>query len=217
MLIVFEFAALTATVVLAILWIRDPSGNYEPWTVLCGVVLMITEICRRLRGKSHHASFPGSKEEMLAWFQEHGPVKPLTELLPRALQLAQKVQNQELEHWARMELYGYNSDGGMTEGDTVPEYRAIGGRYIDVHGQILHIDDPKLEFINAYRLRLGAAQLEELSKKTEMQNLQDPGYLQIIRQNLGVNVYRFCFNPVELIGVLQNIRNALLEKIRRLA
>ncbi len=216
-LVVFEFAALTATVVLAVLWIRDPSGNYEPWTVLCGVVCTVTEIYRRFSGRSPDATFPGSKKEMLAWFHEHGPVKPLAELLPRALQLAQKVQNQELEHWARMELYGYNSDGGMTAGDTVPEYRAIGGRYIDVHGQILHIDDPRLEFINAYRLRLGVAQLEELSRKTEMQNIQDPGYLEIIRRNLGVDVYRFCFSPVELVAVLQNIRKALLDKISALA
>lgn len=214
MLVVFEFAALIATVVLAVLWIRDSSGNYEPWTVLCGVVFAITEIYRRLKGRSDHTSFPASKKEMLSWFQEHGPVKPVSKLLPRALQLAQRVQNPELEHWARMELYGYNSDGGMTDADTVPEYRAIGGRYIDVHDQILHIDDPRLQFINAYRIRLGVAQLEELAQKNDMQNIQDPGYLQILRENLGVNVYRFCFSPLELVGVLQNIRNKLLQKVR---
>lgn len=213
MLVILELAALIATVVLAALWIRNPSGNYEPWTVLCGIVFTVGEVCRRHTKRFDHTSVPVSRKELLLWLQEQGSIKPLSELLPRTLQLAQTIQNKELEHWVRMELYGYNSDGGMTEGDNVPEYRAIGGRHIDIHDRILHFDDPKLHIVNVYRIRLGIGQLEELAKKTDMQNIQDPGYLQIIRENLGVDVYRFCFNPVEVVGVLQNIRNRMLEKV----
>ncbi|MCH8837907.1 MAG: hypothetical protein IIA60_08945 [Candidatus Marinimicrobia bacterium] len=67
MLITLEVAAFVVTAVLAILWIRDPSGNYEPWTVLCGAGGMAIEIFRRFRG--HHESDttpkPSAREKLI--------------------------------------------------------------------------------------------------------------------------------------------------------
>ncbi len=51
-LIALEITAAVATVVLALLWISDPGGNYEPWTVICGLMATVTELCRRFEARS---------------------------------------------------------------------------------------------------------------------------------------------------------------------
>jgi hypothetical protein len=35
----------------------------------------------------------------------------------------------------------------------------------------------------------------------------------LLRRDQNVDVFRFCFNPTEVVGVLDRIRNRLLEKI----
>jgi hypothetical protein len=210
------------TAFLAVLWVLDPAGNYEPWTVISGSVCTGIEIYRRIRSRGQSESVPptGPKpkrkskaEEIIDWIQKYGTEKPLSQVLPRALQLAQLIRGRDLEHWVRMELYGYNREGGMTEQDAVPEYRAVTGRYLDQYNRILHIDDPELGFVNSYRFRYGVRILEELAQKTDMQNIRDEDMIQILRQHLNVDIFRFCFSPVELTGVLDYIRNRLLEKV----
>ncbi len=114
-----------------------------------------------------------------------------------------------------MELYGYSEEGGMTEQDTVPEYRAVSGRYMDQYNRMLQIDDPELGFVNTYRFRYSVRILEDLAQKTDMQNIRDDDIIQILRKHLKVDVFRFCFSPVEINGILDNIRNRLMEKIRQ--
>lgn len=212
--IIIEVIAWLATVILATLWITDPAGNYEPWTVICGVLAASAEWYRQFKTRSVNESLPVSKpQELIRWIQDHGMGKPMSQVLPRALQLAQLLGHQQLEHWVRMELYGYTKEGGMTDTDVVPEYREITGRYMDEYNRILQIEDPKLHFINGYRLRFGARQLEELAVKEEMQNLRDEDLIEILRRELNIDVFRFCFSPTEIVGVLDRIRNRLLEKI----
>lgn len=214
LLIALEIFALLATATLAFLWVRDPGGNYEPWTVICGGVFTGIELYRRFQQRSDGESSRRSRtQELVHWIQEHGTEKPLSQVLPRALQLAQLLGDEEFEHWIRMELYGYTQVGGMREHDTVPEYREVTGRYMDQYDRMLHIDDPKLDFVNAYRFRFGVRQLEELAKKTDMQNVRDETFIEMVRQHLHVDVFRFCFSPVEVAGVLDRIRNRLLEKV----
>lgn len=54
-LLVVEILLLIATLVLAVLWIRQPEGNFEPFTVLCGALLAVLEVVRRKldRTESH--------------------------------------------------------------------------------------------------------------------------------------------------------------------
>lgn len=47
-----EILSLLVTFVLASLWIHNPSGNYEPFTIISGVVLAAMEICRRKASNS---------------------------------------------------------------------------------------------------------------------------------------------------------------------
>src|SRR5947208_1854723 len=42
-----EMNGALAAVPLVILWIQDPNGPYEPWTVLCGLVGAACELLRR--------------------------------------------------------------------------------------------------------------------------------------------------------------------------
>ncbi len=205
------------TGILAVLWVRNPTGNYEPWTVLCGVVAAGAEGYRRFRGRSKELPNQLSKpEELIRWIQEHGTEKPLSQVLPRALQLALLIKDPDLEHWLRMELYGYTQEGGMAEQDTVPEYREITGRYMDEYNRMLQIQDPRFDFVNGYRFRLGVRQLEEIAGKSEMQNIRDEDFVELLRQELQVNVHRFCFSPTEVVGVLDRVRNRLMERINRI-
>ena len=216
-LVIIEIIAWLTTVTLAILWVTDPGGNYEPWTVICGVVAAGTECYRQARTRSGNASMRASKpEELIRWIQDQGTEKPLSQVLPRALQLAQLLGHQDLEHWVRLELYGYTQEGGMTGKDLVPEYREVTGRYMDEHNRMLQIQDPNLHFVNGYRFRFGVRQLEELAKKEEMQNIRDEDLIELLRQELHVDVFRFCFSPTEIVGILDRIRNRLIEKINRI-
>lgn len=78
-LVILEISASIATVGLAFMWIRNLSGNYEPWTVICGVVVAGSEIYRRVRtrpkGETKQVSKP---EELFHWIQDHSLEKPLS-------------------------------------------------------------------------------------------------------------------------------------------
>ena len=217
MFVVFiEIIAAIVTAVLAVFWVCDPSGNYEPWTVICGVVFAITEIYRQTRTPSETESESLSKpEELIRWIEFHGHEKPLSQVLPHALQLSQLLNLSDLEHWVKMELLGYTQEGGMTEQDIVPEYREITGRYMDSYNRMLKVL-PEHDFVNGYRFRFGVRQLEELAKKEKMQNIRDEDNIEILRREFNVDVCRFCFSPHEIVGVLDRIRNHLIEKVNNI-
>jgi len=83
-LVVLEIIVAIVTAGLAVMWVRDPSGNYEPWTVICGVVLAGSEIYRRVRTRSEGEPKSLSKpEELIRWIQVQGSEKPLSQVLPR--------------------------------------------------------------------------------------------------------------------------------------
>jgi hypothetical protein len=212
-LIVLETITAIVTALLAVMWIRDPTGNYEPWTVICGVVLVGSEIYRRIRNRSvGELKTPSKPDELIRWIQGQASEKPLSQILPRALQLSKLLGMRDLEHWVRLELLGYNQKGGMTEQDAVPEYREITGRYMDSYNRMLQVP-PNLYFVNGYRFRYGVRQLEALAKKDKMQNIRDEDHIELLRHELNVDVYRFCFSPTEIVGVLDRIRHHLTEKV----
>lgn len=150
----------------------------------------------------------------VAWLEGNVHTAKLTDSLPRALQFSKRIGDKSLESWIRLELYGYDKEGGMTDDDEVPEYRAVTGRWIDNHDRVLDLSDyPDLSIINMYRFRFGVAKLEELATRQEMQNIADDQFIQLLREHMHVHVIRFCFSPVELRGVLHSIRNRLAELV----
>ncbi len=86
---------------------------------------------------------------------------------------------------------------------------------MDRYDRMLKVDDP-YAFLNTYRFRYGVGKLEEIAKKNGMQNIRDENITELIREHLKVDVFRFCFSPVEIVGVLHSIRNQLLERISQL-
>jgi hypothetical protein len=50
-ILVAEVACFTLTLVFAILWVREPTGSYEPLTVLFGLGSVASEIARRVVGR----------------------------------------------------------------------------------------------------------------------------------------------------------------------
>lgn len=51
LLVAIEFAAGLASLVLAALWVQDPSGPYEPYLAATGLLFLGTELFRRYEGK----------------------------------------------------------------------------------------------------------------------------------------------------------------------
>ncbi len=70
-----------------------------------------------------------------------------------------------------------------------------------------------LSIVNDFRLRFGVKTLEELARKTEMQNIAHEGAILTLRQYAGFNAVRFCFSPVSVVSVIDAIKNNLEEKV----
>ena len=153
-------------------------------------------------------------DKLANWLHDNVHSAQLSESLPKALQYAKRIGNGALERWVRMELYGYTKDGGMTDDDVVPEYRAVTGRWMDRFNNMLDISHyPDLSIVNEYRFRIAIAKLEELASKQQMQNIADDHMINLLREKMGVDVIRFCFSPIEVRGVLDTIRNRLAEMV----
>jgi hypothetical protein len=135
---------------------------------------------------------------------------PLGQTLPLALRLARELGDKAFEKWVRLELAGYLRDNvAMSEDVVVPEYRTVAGQHTDTNGRPLLIQDPKLYFVNEYRLRYGIEELEKMAGRTGTLAIQDPQTIQIIREGLKVDVHAFKFSPIAVSGILSNIRHRL--------
>ena len=221
-MILFDILALILTTIIGIAWLMLPNKNWEPWLVLCGAGVAAVDLTRRLQDRKNKLSggistrydVATSKDKLREWLDSNVYTAKLSESLPRALQFAKRIGDRELEHWVRLELYGYTKDSGMTEGDTVPAYRAVTGRWLDEFGRILDLSQyPELAIVNEYRFRFSIAKLEELAGKSEVVHLADDHCRNLIRTHMNVEVVQFAFSPVEIRGALDAVRNMLVEKI----
>src|SRR5437870_1788745 len=112
---------------------------------------------------------------------------PLDELLQSLVLLAGEVNDKEVEKWAKLELGGYLRENPEMNKDTVvPEYRTVVGLWHDRYGRPLVIDNPKLQFVNPYRLRNGVAELEQLSQENGPHTLLDPDRAELFQKELSV-------------------------------
>jgi hypothetical protein len=140
--------------------------------------------------------------------------RPVSESLTDLILFAQLVGDKELERWAKLESDGYLAENpAMREDDVVPEYRTIAGQYRDYWDRPLVIQDPKLLFIQQDRLRNPAIELEGFAKSTGLLRYSHPTRLQLLRE-LGIEVHEFVFSPSAVRGILNAIRNRILEHLK---
>lgn len=140
--------------------------------------------------------------------------KNLSEVFPSILILAKTIKDKELEKWAELEISGYfKGNASLTSEVIVPEYRSVPGQYTDLQNRPLIINDPKLKFVNEYRLRNAISELENLAQKNSMMSIQDSSFIDLIKRKLNATVHYFNFDTVSVIGILQAIRTNAINKL----
>jgi hypothetical protein len=143
--------------------------------------------------------------------------RTLSGTLTDVIVLAQLIEDQELERWARLESGGYLAENSaLRDSDKVPLYRTVVGQYRDSYGRPLMISDPKLLFVNEERLRMSVAELEGLAGVKELLHMSDPRTLSLIKDHLGVTVHEFVFGAPGVKGALEGIRQELLRRLRKI-
>ena len=142
---------------------------------------------------------------------------PVSRALGRALSLAEDRGDGAMARWCRLELQGYsNGNPAMGEDIRVPEYRTVVGQHRDIYGR-LFLAPPEVPFVNEDRLRMGVAQLERLERDRVTITIQNPGMVEIIREQLAVDVYSFTFSSTDITSILASIRAELSSKLAALA
>lgn len=138
----------------------------------------------------------------------------VSKILERVVEIANVNNDESLKKWAYLELEGYYaSNRYFADEDIVPEYREVAGEHRDIYGKTLLISDPELSYINIYRLRNPAIELESLSKKTEnLLSIKDPHISNIIYKYFGVSISEFVFSPSSVDRILNSIKQ---EAVRR--
>jgi hypothetical protein len=139
---------------------------------------------------------------------------PLGKTLQKTLRIAQDLNDNEFEKWIRLELHGYwNTNPALTDEVVVPEYRTVAGYYTDDYGRQLVLSDPKADFINETRLRLGVIEMEGIIGAKGPLAFRAPNFTETIRDNLGVEVTTFNFSPKAVPPVLEVIRTELSDRL----
>ena len=136
----------------------------------------------------------------------------VTELLRLAKMVAVKLELQEFEQWVNSELNGYS-------GTPVPPYRVLRGQMKAVnpfHGLIpvQFPDDDLAKSASEKFLMQRISEIEALATQVEsnlMMPLSDEmqGLLQrLFRQNME---FKLTFQPIALVGVVDAVRNVILD------
>jgi hypothetical protein len=140
--------------------------------------------------------------------------RSLDRSLPIVLRIARAIGDEELATWLRLKLMGYLAENPAMGNDTVvPEYRTVLGQWYDDYGRPLVLDDANLTFINEFRLRQGAAELQGLATATGSLSVRPMEFSQLIRRELNVEVSVFQFRSASVSQVLANIKLHLLDQL----
>lgn len=135
----------------------------------------------------------------------------LSTILPKVLTVAKQLNDKEFEKWLLLETSGYfDTNPALTNEVVVPFYRNVTGQYKDRYNRPLVIEDPKLHFINTYSLRESVVELEDYSKKTGSISFENPRVNQFIKDEFGIIVHTFLFNPGAVKPILNEIRNKVI-------
>lgn len=151
------------------------------------------------------------KEEIIKRLQSG---EQLSSIFPSILIFAKRAKDKELEKWVILEMNGYfNTNPSLTEDVEVPSYRIVPGQFYDLYNRPLIITDPKLSFINEYRLRHSIKEIEEMSKTNGLMSLQDTHLANLIWEGLKVKVHTFDFSPKSTLSILESIKTIALNKL----
>ena len=154
--------------------------------------------------------------ELYQKISEQITTRPVSESLTDLILFAQLIGDSELERWGKLESDGYVVENpAKRQEDAIPDYRVIAGQYRDHWGRPLVIQDPKLSFVSRDWLNSSVVELEDLAQKAGPLSYSNPRALQLLKQNLGVEVGEFIFSPTALKGILNAIRNRILEHLSR--
>lgn len=138
----------------------------------------------------------------------------LSVVLSSALRLARDSDDHELAAWIELELLGYKAGTpSMTDEVVVPEYRTINGQWYDAYGRRFLVTDPRLAFVNETRLRDGAAELESYATVQGELALPLPGFAEILKRELNVDVYWFRYTPAAIPPILGRVRSQLVQRL----
>lgn len=185
------------------LWYRADGGNEAFYAATSATIVAVLSLIGRIvqyffdRPANEESEAGPPKENansLLAWLLRCVPSKDLSRTLPKALRLAKLLGDKDFERWVRCELNGYLKPH-MNDTDVVPEYRTVTGRYMDIYGRPLMIDDPNLSFVNEDRLRLGVRELEAHAEKDGMLYIQHAAFIY---------------------GILDSIRSELLDRLHKI-
>jgi hypothetical protein len=215
---VIEILTLGLFAVFALRWAWTQNAWYEPYTVICGLMLICLEVYRRFATKDGGEQAEPPKDaaaSLLEWLLANAPTKDLSETLPKALRLAQILGDKDFEKWILCELTGY-SPSTMAAADMVPEYRIIPIRHLDLYNRQLLIEDPDLAFVNQDRFRFGVRELEAYAKKGGMGVAHSPAYINAIKEHMNIDVIKYTFHSASIFGILDSIRSILLDRLHKI-
>lgn len=160
---------------------------------------------------NHPNSAVNLLEGIFQSFKENAKV---SQMLSSALLLSKKVQDTQFEKWVKLEFNGYfNTNPALTEEVIVPEYRTVVGHYHDRWGRPIIFNDPQMDFINKYRLRNGASEIESIATKGGHLQIMDSNFNSLVSEHLNVEVAYFSFFTGTVYGILDAIKESLIEKL----
>jgi AbiTii len=209
-----EIFAFLACVFMVYKWISSGDSSYEPWFTLFGLVGGGLELIRRFvlsEPSGNLSAYEDSVEAHVDWLLSNIHANEPSTTLPRALRLAKKVGDDDFARWCRFEINGYNT--GLKDGEFVPEYRSVTGRYQNAYGQLLHISDPTILYVNQDRPRHGVAELEAFAKKSETLQIYDEQGFALTIKYFNFQPTRFLVDPSAFVGVLGLIKNELFNRV----
>jgi uncharacterized protein (TIGR02391 family) len=152
-----------------------------------------------------------SKNELIERLRSN---EKLSSIFPSLLIFAKVIKDSDLEKWTLLEMNGYyNTNPAAKDKTNVPEYRKVFGQYHDIYNRPLIISDPKISFINEYKLNNPIVELEEMSKSNGLMSIKDPIRMKLVNEGLKVDVFSFDFSAKSCLGIIESIRTTAIEKI----
>lgn len=141
----------------------------------------------------------------------------LTDLLRKALVVSFKLKLDDFKQWCELELNGY------TDIKTVPAYRSIEG-VIKVHNPyhgwqpVLFQDSKTQNYLSKRKVTQSIPELEDVAKgRTPKSLLHMPFSPEVLNQffageqlDLGL-IPCVIINPAEIVGIMDTVRNAILQ------
>ena len=151
-------------------------------------------------------------EEIDAILDSIGKEK-LSSLMLRALKVAKRLKDSNLEKWLLLESNGYfNNNTAFSNKVKVPDYRMIAVIYKDVHNRVLQIADSELSnILTAFPMRYGISELEILITKNESLVFYDQERLSWLNDEFNLALAKIISHSSALMSVISNVSHELMD------